>query len=197
MEHRGTVVLQTERLLLRPYEREDAEAMYANWASDPQVTRYLTWPAHQSIDSTHWVINDWISHYDQPDFYQWAIVAQDDSFGSVAGQPIGSISAVHIREDIAEIEVGYCIGRQWWHMGITSEALSAVIAFFFEQVGANRIEAHHAVANPHSGGVMKKCGMTHEGTSRQSDRCNEGIMDMCIYGILAEDYFSRKSPSEK
>lgn len=189
MNHRGTVVLKTDRLLLRPFVREDAPAMFDNWAGDPEVTRFLTWPPHSSVEVTERVVNSWVESYCEDHSYQWAIVPVSEEFGEVCGQPIGSISAVHIREDIGEVEIGYCIGRRWWNKGITSEALARLIRFFFEEVGVNRIEAHHAVSNPHSGGVMRKCGMTHEGTCRQSDRCNEGVMDMCIYGILAEDYF--------
>ena len=193
MNHQGTVVLKTDRLILRPFVIEDAQPMFDNWASDPEVTRFLTWPTHPSVDVTKQVVSSWIDSYNENTTYQWAIVPVSGEFGDVCGQPIGSISAVKIREDIGEAEFGYCIGRRWWHMGVTSEALAAVIAFFFEQVGANRIEAHHAVDNPRSGAVMTKCGMIHEGTCRKSDRCNSGIVDMCIYGILAEDHFASKA----
>ena len=61
-------------------------------------------------------------------------------------------------------ELGYNIGRKWWRQGITSEAAQAVLDFAFGVVGFHRIEAIHAVANPGSGGVMKKCGMRYEGS---------------------------------
>ena len=48
MNHLGTKILKTDRLLLRPFQLTDAEAMYRNWASDPDVTRFLTWPTHTS-----------------------------------------------------------------------------------------------------------------------------------------------------
>ena len=51
-------------------------------------------------------------------------------------------------------------------------------------VGINRVEAYHDPRNPHSGDVMKKCGMIYEGTFRQSDRNNQGICDASWYGIL-------------
>lgn len=69
-------------------------------------------------------------------------------------------------------------------MGYTSEALKAVIDFFFDEVGADRIEARHDPRNPHSGGVMKKCGMKYEGTLRRSDRNNQGVCDACYYSVL-------------
>lgn len=97
-----------------------------------------------------------------------------------------------LNEELGIAHIGYCIGRRWWHQGITSEAFAAVIRYFFETVGAGRVEARHDVNNPHSGGVMRKCGLKHEGTLRQSGRNNQGICDEAWYGILREEYFGRK-----
>ena len=73
------------------------------------------------------------------------------------------------------------------HQGIVTEALKAVMEFFFDVVGANRIESRHDPRNPHSGMVMKKCGMKYEGTMRSSDRNNQGICDTCWYALLKTD----------
>ena len=181
LTHKGTQPVETPRLLLRQARREDAEAMFRNWASDPEVTKYLTWPTYEQVETAHDILDFWTKSYEKPDFYQWMIVPKE------LGQPIGSISVVHLRDDIAEAEVGYCIGRNWWHQGLTTEALSAVIAYLFEEVGMNRITARHDVNNPHSGAVMRKCGMTYEGTSRASDRNNQGICNMAHYAILRSD----------
>ena len=56
MEHKGTTVITSKRLLLRRFVIEDAEAMFHNWASDPEVTRYLTWPAHSSVEVTKMIL---------------------------------------------------------------------------------------------------------------------------------------------
>ena len=74
MRHCGTKEIRTLRLTLRRFVPEDAPAMFRNWASDPEVTQYLTWPAHSSQAVTEWVIADWVSSYSKADFYQWAIV---------------------------------------------------------------------------------------------------------------------------
>ena len=127
----------------------------------------------------------WIRDYEKPDFYQWMIELKEIS------EPIGSISGVHHRDDIAAAEIGYCIGQSWWHKGIMTEALTAVMQFLFKEVGMNRIEAKHDINNPNSGGVMKKCGMKYEGTSRASDRNNQGICDTAHYAILRSDFEKR------
>jgi Acetyltransferases, including N-acetylases of ribosomal proteins len=101
--------------------------------------------------------------------------------------PIGSIAAVHMNDDIDMIHIGYCLGKTWWHQGIMSEALKAAMDFFFDKVGANRIESRHDPRNPHSGMVMKKCGMKYEGTMRRADRNNQGICDACWYALLRSE----------
>ena len=117
--------------------------------------------------------------------YQWMIEVKEIS------EPIGSISVVHLRDEIAEAEIGYCIGQKWWHKGIMTEALTAVIDYLFVEVGMNRITAKHDTNNPHSGGVMKKCGMQYEGIHRAADRNNQGVCDISQYAILREDWNNR------
>ena len=187
MDHQGTLMLQSPRLILRAFTMADREPMFRNWESDPEVTKFLRWPPAHSSFVTADVLASWISQYEDPTFYQWAIVPRD------LGEPIGSISAVDQEEKTAKIHIGYCIGRNWWHMGYTSEALATVIPFFFEQVKANRIESQHDPNNPNSGAVMRKCGLTYEGTLRQADWSNQGIVDAAMYGLLAEDYFRSRS----
>ena len=182
MTHKGTIRLETPRLILRRYVPGDAQAMFVNWASDEEVTKFLTWPAHSDVEVTKNVIQSWISSYSHDDYYQWAIELKEIS------QPIGGISAVHLNDELDIVHIGYCIGTRWWHRGYTSEALAAVIRYLFREVGVNRIETQHDPENPHSGGVMRKCGMQYEGTLRQAIRSNRGITDAAVYSILAADY---------
>lgn len=58
MNHIGTREIATERLTLRRFEIEDAENMFYNWANDPEVTKYLTWPAHESVDTTETILKN-------------------------------------------------------------------------------------------------------------------------------------------
>ena len=60
MKHLGTVELKTDRLILRRFTMDDAEAMYRNWASDPEVTKYLTWPAHANPEISRKDLERWI-----------------------------------------------------------------------------------------------------------------------------------------
>lgn len=183
MLHKGTVTLNTRRLLLRRFALADAEAMFNNWANDAAVTKYLTWSPHGSVSVTRSVISSWLPLYEKADYYNWAIVLQE------MGEPIGSIAAVDQSDEINMVHMGYCLGQNWWHQGIASEALTELIRFFFAEVAVNRIESRHNPANPHSGQVMQKCGLQYEGRTRQDGLDNQGLYDSMRYAILAEDYF--------
>ena len=156
--------------------------MYRNWASDPEVTKFLTWPTHQNADVTAQVIERWIGGYSDPQKYLWAIEWKEST------EPIGSISAVKVNDETQSVTIGYCISRAFWGKGVTPEALRAVIAYFFEEVGVNCINACHDPRNPNSGKVMRKCGMTYEGTRRAGGVSNQGIFDQCWHSILRKEY---------
>ena len=182
MKHCGTRQLETDRLILRRFVNEDAAAMYKNWASDDAVTKFLMWPTHSSEEISRGVTKDWVNSYANEKYYQWAIVLKENG-----DEPIGSISVVDMKENISAAHIGYCIGRTWWNKGITSEALKAVMAFLFDEVDVNRIEARHDPRNPNSGKVMQKCGMKYEGTLRSADWNNQGICDACYYALLKSE----------
>lgn len=184
MKHQGTKRLETERLILRPFTMDDTQPMYDNWACDPEVTKYLTWPPHGSADVTRMLLKDWTTRYLQPDYYQWAIELKETT------QPIGSIAVLEIRKAVDEAVIGYCLGKNWWGKGIMAEAGKAVVAYLFETVECNRISATHDTNNPNSGRVMQKIGMKYEGTHRKGGKNNQGINDEAVYAILMEDYRS-------
>lgn len=182
LTHKGTQTIETPRLILRKARMDDALPMFRNWASDPEVTKFLSWPTYEHVETAYPILEMWIKEYEHPNFYQWMIELKE------IGEPIGSISVVSQNDRAAKAEIGYCIGRNWWHKGITTEALRAVIDFLFTEVGMNRIEARHHPGNPHSGDVMKKCGMKYECTTRASHWSNQGIGDTAQYAILKTDW---------
>lgn len=182
MKNSGTQRIETDRLILRRYVIEDADAMYKNWASDSEVTKFLTWQPHSSVEVSRGIIENWLKEYSDEKYYQWAIVLKDNG-----NEPIGGISVVHMNEDISMVHIGYCLGRAWWRRGIMSEALKAVTDFMFDTVEVNRVESRHDPMNPNSGKVMQKCGMKYEGTLRSADRNNQGICDACYYALLRSE----------
>ena len=89
LQNKGTQLLETPRLILRKFTMDDTQAMYENWASDPEVTKFLTWPTHGSVEVTEQVLKSWVDGYAQENFYQWSIVPK-----GLGDAPIGSISVV-------------------------------------------------------------------------------------------------------
>jgi len=182
MNHLGTKEIETDRLLLRKFKLSDAEEMYKNWANDDNVTRYITWPTHKDIEETRRVVEGYVNDSARDNYYHWCIVLKETN------EAVGSIGAFRLYDDLKLFEIGYCIGKKFWNKGITTEAMKALIKFFFEEVGVNRIEARHDVKHPASGRVMIKSGLKFEGILRQAGKNNTGINDMAVYAILKEEW---------
>jgi RimJ/RimL family protein N-acetyltransferase len=181
MNKAGTQRIETHRLILRPFRMEDAEDMFGNWTSDPEVTRFLTWPTHSSIEATRWVLSDWMPRYENGDYFNWAIEWKE------TGGVIGSIAVVKLDEEKESAEIGYCLGQAFWGRGIMPEALRAVMDYLFDTVGVHRIAASHDARNPKSGRVMVKAGMKKEGVLRGAGKNNQGICDDVWYAMLKSD----------
>ncbi len=186
MEHKGTKRIETERLILRKVCEKDIEPAYKNWTSDNKVTEYLTWPTHSNVGITANVFRDWISKYENKDYYHWVIELRE------LNEPIGTIGVVELKESIECLHIGYCIGSKWWNKGIVTEAFSAIIPYLFDEVKANKLESRHDPNNPNSGKVMEKCGLRYEGTLRKADISNKGIVDASYYSLLADEYYEDK-----
>lgn len=184
MEHKGSKVLTTARLILRPFRESDAEEMFENWASDPEVTKFLTWTPHNSVDETRALLRLWEEESKKIDTYHWAMVLN--------GEVVGDIALVAVMGEKAI--TGYCMAKKCWGKGLMTEAYREVLRYLFEEVGFHRIEATHSAENPASGKVMEKCGLLYEGTARKSFRLlsTGEWTDIIHRAILREDYFVRK-----
>lgn len=188
LKHKGTVILETERLILRRFKMEDLDQIYHHCWSDPDVWKWSSYEPMDSIDDvfTLNIFTDfWFAKYEKLNYYDWAIQLKS------SGEVIGRLRGVKSDDRIGQIELAYELGQNWWYQGLMTEAVNTIIGFFIEEVGFNRIYAAHAHENPASGKVMQKCGMTYEGTARQTCKCNNGVFDMVSYAILANSYLSK------
>ena len=177
LTHKGTQTIKTEKLTLRRFTPDDAQAMFDTWANDERVTRFLTWGTHGTVDVTKFILNDWCNSYEKDDFYNWAIEFE--------GKIIGNIACVETNENSERGEIGYCIGYDYWGKGIMSEAAKAVIDYLINEAGYNRLEISHATKNPASGKVAQKCGLTFEGIKRKYFKSLSGeFLDIAFYSIL-------------
>ena len=183
LAHKGTATIETKRLILRPYSMQDAEAMFVNYANDPEVTKFLTWEPHGKIENTVALLAEWVPKYDDMSQYNWGIVLKQSQ------EIVGGIGAIDIVENDMRCEVGYCVSKFCWGQGIMSEALAAVLGFLFTRVGFNRIQAKHDLNNPASGRVMEKNGMKREGVLREFFLNKDiGPCDLALCSILKSEY---------
>ncbi|MDP9454879.1 MAG: GNAT family N-acetyltransferase [Actinomycetota bacterium] len=176
----GPPRLETGRLLLRALTPDDAAAIFA-YASDPEVARYMVWEAHRSMEDTEAFLDLTMSHYESGDAPDWGMVYKGD------GRLVGTCGFVAWERGHARAEAGYVLHRGYWGMGLTSEALRAMISFGFERMDLNRIEARCIAENSASARVMEKAGMSYEGTMRGREFLKGEYRDMKLYAILKDD----------
>lgn len=146
----NTPYLETERLILRRFVPEDAEALF-EILRDEEVNTFLPWfPAKTVGDAYQWMKERYLDSYDDPWGYRYAICLKD------TGELIGYLG-VSPEESLG---IGYGLRRDCWRKGYASEAAKAVIGRM-RDAGFPYVTATHDRNNPGSGGVMQKCGMTY------------------------------------
>lgn len=143
-------MIETDRLILRPWQDSDAEALF-RYASDPDVGPRAGWPPHKDIEESRRVIWDIFTN-DRT----WAVTLRE------TGEVIGCMgyfihgeSNIPIGEEDAEI--GYWIAKPYWNRGIATEALRAMIDYCFNVKGFLTLWSDFFIDNPASGRVMEKC----------------------------------------
>jgi [ribosomal protein S5]-alanine N-acetyltransferase len=173
--------LRGERLLLRPFTRDDASAVFTLAGAVEIASTTLNIP-HPYLPG---MAEDWIgSHapgYAEGEHATFAVTRCAD--GVVVGGIGLTVQPAHRRA-----ELGYWIGVPYWNRGYASEAARLILEFGFLSLGLNRVVAHHLVRNPSSGTVMRKVGMRYEGRLRQHVLKWERFEDIDVYGILAEEW---------
>ncbi len=172
--------IETERLILRPMRMRDAQDLFA-YARDPQVSRHVLWDTHASIADSRQFLRGAIRQYRKGQPGSFAITLKD------SGRMIGTVGFMWINLDYHSAEVGYSLSRDYWNQGIMTEALRAVVAFGFDTLRLNRIEAQHETDNPASGRVMAHVGMQFEGVLRQRLKNKGRFVDVALYAILRSD----------
>ena len=182
MKKIGTQSIETKCLLLRPFLESDAQAMYDNWASRSDNLLHVTWYAHESPEVTKQSIARWVENYQNLDFYNWGICLKENP-----EQVLGDISVVDRDDTVNDCEVGYILSKDYWGQGLMTEALKAVLNYLLQDADFNRVAAKFVTANPASGRVMAKAGMSYEGTFRQAVLHKGQVKDFSVYGILKSD----------
>ena len=141
-------ILDTPRLTLRPLSQDDADAAFV-WCSDPEVNRYMPYALYTHVED----VRRWLASVEAATGeYNFGFVRKSDGLliGSGSIGPDGVSSCW---------EFGYNFRRDCWGQGYATEAAQAMIDFAFREFGVRDFVANHAIANPASGRVMRKCGL--------------------------------------
>ena len=150
-------MIETERLILRPWKDEDAESLY-KYASDPKVGPIAGWPVHTRIEDSAGVIKGVLS---APETYAVVLKETNEPVGSI-GLMIGEKSNFDIEDD--EGEIGYWIGGPYWGMGLIPEAVRELLRRGFEDLNLKTIWCGYFDGNDKSRRVQEKCGFTYHHT---------------------------------
>ena len=156
------MILKTERLMLRPWEENDAEELF-RYASSPDVGPIAGWPVHTSVENSREIIRDVLS---VPETF--AIVWKETNL------PIGSIglkmgSATDLTDAADECELGYWLGVPYWGHGIMPEAVNEMLRHAFEDLGMKKVWCGYYDGNIKSKRVQEKCGFCYQWTTEEVD----------------------------
>lgn len=180
---RDPPILYSNRLVLRKMEKSDAEDMFL-YARDEEVTKYLLWSPHPSVNHTAKYLSTLAAHYRSGEFYDWAITLKGRMIGNCG------FSKLDLKNRCGEI--GYVLARDVWGMGIAAEAAEKLLEFGFERLRLHRIEVHYMIENEASRRVAEKIGMTFEGVLRDSLYVKGIHRSIGICSILYDEYINRK-----
>ncbi|MBK2404711.1 GNAT family N-acetyltransferase [Erysipelothrix rhusiopathiae] len=190
MKAKTDLVLETERLILRPVVLEDADDMYL-YARTYQVTRMTRFKPHQNVEDTKQVIKNVFLSRPQKGWPEaFAITLKNN------GRMIGTCDFWPISESEGVYEMGYALNPRFWGLGLMTEAATAVLDFAFNTYDVRRMELKHLKCNPASGAVARKIGFIEEGIKRQAAKFEDGYDDIVCYGLLKEEYDDRETGKE-
>ncbi|MEG2543405.1 MAG: GNAT family protein [Longicatena sp.] len=182
-------VIETERLLLRGIELEDASDMFAYY-SEPMVVRYLTLVSHTSIEDTLYMLRTQVLPYEKRCIPQtWGIVLKEKE------KVIGDLSIHTIEDDIGQI--GYVLHHDYGKQGIMKEALLELLKVGFHDMGLRRIEAYYEVQHIRSAKLLHGLGFKKEGILRQYAKLSDGFYhDMVLVSLLKEEFIEGEKIDE-
>lgn len=185
LNHRGTIELKTERLILRKVKLDDVKDIYNKLATDEKIIDFLSWNDNPSIEFTKKMVEDILEEYTaEKAIYKWIIEEGNTN------QIVGMILMDTFNEERLVAEIDYCIASNFRGNGYATEALKKVIEYLIFEVGFFRIEAVHNMNNEASGKVMQKAGMKYEGTLRGraiSLNAEGNPDDLKMYAIIKTD----------
>jgi ribosomal-protein-alanine N-acetyltransferase len=180
--------LETEHLILRQLKSTDVGAMF-RYLSDPEVTRYLDTQPHQTPEQTRHLLNFLISFFEQGQGFRWGIVQKSSG---LAGPVIGTCGYHAWVKTHRRAEIGYELARSCWGQGVMAEAINALLAFGFEEMDLNRVEAMVLTGNTASARFLEKLNFQKEGLLKEYEFIQGKARDVLLFSMLRKDFLPAK-----
>jgi RimJ/RimL family protein N-acetyltransferase len=174
--------IRTKRLLIRDFRAEDADDVHL-YAADPEVARFMPWGPNTTDETAAFVGRALDAQATWPRLdHGFAMELRE------TGRVVGSIG-FHLRDvESRTVEIGYCLRRDCWGQGLTSEAAAGMLAAAFGRLRLHRVFATCDVRNTGSYRVMEAVGMRREGEFRQDRVVKGALRDTYLYAILADEF---------
>ncbi len=153
-------MIETKRLILRPWRDTDAEALY-KYASDPDIGPIAGWPPHTSIENSLEIIR---TVFAAPETYAVVLKETDEPVGCCGIMFSNSLHTADMKQ--TEAEIGYWIGKPYWGQGLIPEAVKALLARCFNELGLDAVWCGYYDGNVKSKRVCEKCGFKYHHTNQ-------------------------------
>ncbi len=147
-----SVRIETPRLILRPWKREDLADFYA-YASAPGVGEMAGWPHHESVKTSEQILEMFIR---ENKVLALELKENHRVIGSLGLEPIGELDASF--DSLQGREIGYVLSKEYWGRGLMPEAVQAVISYCFHVLHYDFLTCGHFAGNDQSRRVIEKCG---------------------------------------
>ena len=176
MNHLGTITIQSERLILRPFKENDAEELYNGYMNQEEFLYYAN-KEKKSIEEIKEILERKAERYQNTDYYNWVITLKE------SGNIIGAIN-LNVNNYNDSVEFNYAIDNRYINNGYMTEALEKMKDFCLDELNVNRFQGGCCIENVASKRVMEKCNMKYEGTLRQYIKLKDGYHDMHMFSII-------------
>ncbi|MBP1576411.1 MAG: GNAT family N-acetyltransferase [Oscillospiraceae bacterium] len=183
------VRLETERLMLRPWQKEDADDLF-RYASDPMVGPSAGWLPHQNREESRRIIETVLSAEET-----YALVFKQ------TGEVIGSVGIMlpgrgNLPMEKGEAELGYWIGKPFWGQGLVPEAVQVLLSRCFSGLGCQKVYIVYFSGNHKSKRVSEKCGFLFERTQEREQDAVGCKRVECVTSLSKENW-ERKNKTAK
>lgn len=176
MNHIGTVILETERLVLRRIREEDAQEIYEGFVNQEEFLYYAN-KEKRTLEEEVKSLENIDIKYENKEYYNWLITLKE------TGKIIGSIN-LKVENKNDSVEFNYVIDNRFVNKGYMTEALKKVKEFAFNIINVNRFQGGCVISNNKSKKVMEKCGLKCEGILKSYIKLNDGYHDMYMYSSI-------------